>query len=446
MAISNLDMNGGFFRLTFPYTFWGWFISIIGLLLVITGFVLPFLEIYEPGVLFIPILGAIILMVWCPGSFESSLNDIRKQSISAEELEAKAKESGLSIDNWLLRQTTYTPTNDPNDWILPAPGPASWDESNRYGPHEDGSPLPEHPVKVGTPVPATMTLFTIYGFILIGFVLYFSIIMVEVWLVLPNVPPVIIMGLGLITMIIGYFRARMLRQMIDTPTSLVRSMSVGNPELVGQVRPAPEGVLTVIVDGNQSMVMYNMVGYYWAYEQLQCRTVKDKDGGTREVCNWVTVRSDAGGCPFILHDGTGGVRVLTQTFKRTEWGQYLKRWDSAFARTLGQHFAASLAAGLTGARIKDHRWTLFGLKLGHPVYVLGESKPRPQESLQKEGLDGTLGNSIIEVWGNEDAPGVRCIIQRGTELSNLGKSRSGFELVMLPAILFLAGIALFGLA
>ena len=28
--------------------------------------------------------------------------------------------------------------------------------------------------------------------------------------------------------------------------------------------------------------------------------------------------------------------------------------------------------------------------------------------IQAEGLDGTLGNSIIEVWGNEDAPGVKC--------------------------------------
>ena len=62
-----------------------------------------------------------------------------------------------------MQQTSYVPTTDPNDWILPAPGPTTWDNSNRYGPHGDGTPLPEHPVKIGTPTPATMTLFSVYS-------------------------------------------------------------------------------------------------------------------------------------------------------------------------------------------------------------------------------------------------------------------------------------------
>ena len=238
----------------------------------------------------------------------------------------------------------------------------------------------------------------------------------------------------------------MLSQMLDTPTSLVRSVAVGNPELVGQVRPVAEGCLTVVVDGNQNMSVGNMVGYRWTYEQLQCRTVKT-DNGTREECNWVTIRSDRGGCPFILHDGTGGIRVNAGSFKRAEYGQYLKRWDGAFAQTLGKQIMASAVAGLLGgARVKQHRWTLYGLRLGNPVYVLGQTKPRPSEALQAEGLDGTLGNSIIEVWGNEDAPGVKCTLQRGTELSNLGSSRSGFEYLALPIMLMLGGLGLIGLA
>ncbi|MDP6869484.1 MAG: hypothetical protein QGI21_01765 [Candidatus Poseidoniaceae archaeon] len=447
MALDSLNLNGGLFRLTLPYTFWGWLSFGLGLLMFIVGIILLFMGIDEIGIFSIPIVGLIILMTMCPGSFESELHNVRKSSIDPEELEAKAKASGLSIDNWFLRQTTYVPTTDANDWILPAPGPASWNEEDRYGPHGDGSPLPEHPVKVGTPIPATITLYGVYGIFLVGFLLLLASALMEdlfrvgqesldsdYWYL-----PAAVIVIGLISTVIGYFRTRMLQQMVDTPTSLVRSMSVGNSELVGQVRPSPEGVLTVVVDGNKSMIMYNMVAYSWTYEQYRCRTVHTKDG-TREECHWVTVRSDSGGCPFILHDGTGGVRVLTETFKRKEWGQYLKRWDSAFARNLGEEFLSSLA----GAR--DHRWTLYGLKLGHPVYLLGEAKPRTRESITQERLDGTLGNSIIEVWGDQDAPGVRCTIQRGTELSNLAKSRSGFELIALPALLLLGGIALFGLA
>ena len=60
----------------------------------------------------------------------------------------------------------------------------------------------------------------------------------------------------------------MLNQMLDTPTSLVRSVALGHSELVGQVRPSHEGVLRVVVDGNETMVMENMVGFRWTYEQL----------------------------------------------------------------------------------------------------------------------------------------------------------------------------------
>ena len=47
--------------------------------------------------------------------------------------------------------------------------------------------------------------------------------------------PGIVAGLGLILTIIGYFRSKMLSQMLDTPTSLIRSVAVGNPELVGKL-------------------------------------------------------------------------------------------------------------------------------------------------------------------------------------------------------------------
>lgn len=443
MQIDELDLEGGTFKVNLPYNWVGWLVWAIGLVLVIAGVVLMITN--SVPMLGVAVIGFLLMALSSPGSFESSLNKIRQSAIDPAELQAKAESSGLSIDSWLLQQSTYVPTNDPNDWILPAPGPASWNENDRYGPHDDGSPLPEHPVKVGTPIPATMTLFTVY---ILGAIA--SLLGVVAWIMsegeMGMIPAFILAGIGLIATLVGYFRAKMVRQMLDTPTSLVRSMAVGNPELVGQVRPAPEGILTVVVDGNQNMTMTNMVGYHWTYEQYQCRTVKT-DNGTREECSWVTIRQDSGGCPFILHDGTGGVRVNAQSFKRTDYGQYLKRWDGSFAQSLGQQMMAQAVAGmLGGARVKKHRWTLYGLRMGNPVYVLGQAVSRTRESLATEGLDGTLANSLLEVWGHEDAPGVKCIMQRGTELSNLGRSRSGFEMVMLPAVLMIGGLALLGLA
>ena len=95
-----------------------------------------------------------------------------------------------------------------------------------------------------------------------------------------------------------------------------------------------------------------------------------------------------------------------------------------YAQTLGKQIMSQAIAGmLGGAKVKKHRWTLYGLKLGNPVYLMGNVKPRNKQELENEGLDGTLQNSIVEVFGDEDSPGTKVTIQRGTELSNLGKSR-----------------------
>ena len=445
MDISEVDLDGGTFKFTIPYHWISWIVWVIGLILTLLGIVAT-LGGNEIGTLLLSAVGCLMMAFSSPGSLEGQMKKVRESAIDPAELEAKAQASGLTIDSWLMQQSTYVPTNDPNDWILPAPGPSTWDNANPYGAHGDGNAIPEHPSVVGTPRPATMTSFTIFASLSVVFAL------AGVAGVMASddtdsiIPAVVVIVIGFIVSLISYFRSKMLSQMLDTPTSLVRSAPVGYPELVGQVRPVADGCLTVVVDGNQNMVMNNMVGYHWSYEQYQCRTVKT-DNGTREECNWVTIRSDSGGCPFILHDGTGGIRVNAQTFKRTDYGQYLKRWDGAFAQTLGKQLMAQAVAGLLGgARVKKHRWTLYGLKLGNPVYVLGETKPRTSEAVAAEGLDGTLGNSIIEVWGGEDAPGVKVTLQRGTELSNVASSRSGFEMLMPPLMFMLGGIALLGLA
>ena len=445
MVQQNIDFIGGGFKLTFPYTFVGWVLWALGLVLTGIGIVAATSDLAGLGV---SAVGMVVLAIASPGSMSAGLHRMRKEAIDPEILQAKADESGYTVENWFLQQSTLVPTNDPNDWILPAPGPQTWDSANPYGPHGDGTPLPEHPAKVGTPQPATMTSHIIFaGTAAILTVVVGAVITMDETAEAGMIPALAIAGLGLILTLVNFFRAKALRQMLDTPTSLVRSAPVGHPELVGQVRPGREGGMTVYVDGNERMVMHNMVGFYWTYEQEQEREVTDSEGNKRKERSWVTVRSDRGGVPFMLQDGTGGIKVNLTSFKRTEYGQMLKRWEGAFAESLGKQLMAQAAASLMrGTKVVGHRWTVYGLRLGDPVYVLGATKPRPASELQAEGLDGTLGNSTIEVWGNEDAPGMKCTLMRGSELSNVGKSRSGLEMMVPPILLLLGGLSLIGLA
>ena len=453
LMIETLNLQSGSFKMVLPYKWQGWlgyvifgFVTLFGIAATISGLTkLP--EDLTSG-LFCTAIGLLFLALCTPGSHEKDLHDIRQQAIDPAELEAKAKESGLTVDNWFLRQTTYVPTNDPNDWILPAPGPATWNTTDRYAEDSGGQPIPEHPVRVGTPIPATLSLYGIFGLsAVLFFILGVGSVIQEV-----NDKDSRLLAIGgvslvaVIWLIFGWLRAKMLNQMIDTPTSLVRSVALGHRELVGQARPSHEGVLRVVVDGNERMFMENMVAYNWTYEQHQERTVRTKEG-TRTERRWVTIRSDDGGCPFILHDGTGGIRVNGQSFKRSNYGNYIKRWDSAFAESLGKQFMASLVAGVLGGwRVIDHRWTLYGIKLGNPVYIMGEVKSRPRADIDAENLDGTRQNSIIEVWGNSDGVGQKVTINRGTELSNIGRSRSSVEMIALPMLLFLGALCLLALA
>jgi hypothetical protein len=250
----------------------------------------------------------------------------------------------------------------------------------------------------------------------------------------------IVLGVGLIWTMLGYFQYKMQRQMADTPTSLVRSVAVGNPELVGQIRPSKAGVLRVVVDGHPNRVIPNCVNFSWEYEVKICKETTDSEGNTKTECHWQTVRSDSGGVPFILNDGTGGILVKSTTFKRLDMGKYLRRWESNHADSLRKEIGAEFAARLfTGGDVRKHRWTAYALRVGNPVYLLGTTRSRPQEDIQNEGLDGTLQNSLLEVVG-EDAPGIKATLQRGSELANLGKMRSAFEVMIVPLCLTIGGI------
>ena len=434
MNINDLDLDRGFFQFTLPYRWQYWIVWVLGMLMILVGAVV------NPVIC---LFGLLVVGMSSPGSLEADLHKVRKSAPQPEDLEKEALEKGFSIDSWWMGRTSYTPTADPSDWILTAPGPTTWNE-NQYLPHGDGTPLPEHPVKVGTPRPATIST---YGIMMLLFVIGSCI---GAGYIVNETPsgedlfyiPYIVLGVGLIWALLGYFQYKMQRQMADTPTSLVRSVAVGNPELVGQVRPSKSGVLRVVVDGHPNRVIPNCVHFHWSYEVKIREHYTDSEGNRKTREYWKTIREDGGGVPFILNDGTGGIVVKPTTFKRTDMGQYLKRWESNHADSLKKELGMEFAARLfTGGNVVKHRWTVYALRIGNPVYILGTTRSRPQEEIQSEGLDGTLQNTLLEVVG-EDAPGIKATLQRGTELANMGRMRSSFEVMMIPLCLTLGGLVI----
>ena len=405
--------------------------------------------------------GFLLIALLSPASLETDLHNVRKNAPQPDDLETDALKNGYELESWFFGRSSYSPTNDPNDWILPAPGPSTWNQDDRYAADGDGTPLAEHPTKVGTPIPAT---FATFGISMVLFILFLSIslgmlvldekAMVDSGEMLAEdaamkYTPIIMSVIGLIWLLLGFFQHKRQQQMIDTPTSLVRSVPVGSAELVGQVRPAPEQWINVVVDGNHNRVIPGCVDYRWEYEVYVCRTVTstDSDGNTttREECNWQTVRSDSGYVPFMLHDGTGGIRVESGGFKKKDLGNYVKRWTSSHADTLRDHFQTEFAARLfRNGDVRKHRWTAYALRIGNPVYLMGMVKPRSNEEMAQENLDGTVGHTAISVHG-ENSPGMKANIQRGTELANLGRIRSSAELLIMPIVCILCGISMFAL-
>jgi hypothetical protein len=456
MSLDGVNLDRGFFQFTMPYHWLSWIGWVIGLLMVLGGLVT-----FMDGGGIITAFGFFVIALLSPASLEADLHNVRKNAPQPNDLEEAALKNGHEMESWFFGRSSYSPTNDPNDWILSAPGPSTWNQEDRYAPDGDGSALPEHPTKVGTPIPATLATF---GISMVLFIILLSVSLGMLILAEQDAfaneevvdgqgslefTPLVMSIVGVVWLIIGYRQHKKQQQMIDTPTSLVRSVAVGSAELVGQVRPAPEQWINVVVDGNQQRMIPGCVDYKWLYEVYVCRQVTSTDSEgdttTKEECNWQNVRSDKGDVPFMLHDGTGGIRVESGTFKRKHLGNFIKQWTSSHADTLRDHFKTEFAARLfSGGDVRKHRWTAHALRIGNPVYLLGMVKPRARDELTNEGLDGTIGHTTISVHG-EDHPEMKANIQRGTELANLGRIRSSAELLIMPIVCVLCGIGMFAL-
>ena len=105
----NVDFIGGGFKLTLPYSLVWWFFWVVGL--VMTGFgIAATVSTGDLEGLIFSVPGLTLMAIATPGSMSHGLHKMRKEAISAADLQAKAEQSGYTVENWFLQQSTLVPT------------------------------------------------------------------------------------------------------------------------------------------------------------------------------------------------------------------------------------------------------------------------------------------------------------------------------------------------
>ena len=351
--------------------------------------------------LVIIICSSLMLMFTTPTSLAGDIRQLRGKWENRPYLHGKPGE--LVIASGPTRQV------DNLDWVLPPPPHETW-SANPYQSDEGQELISEHPITIGTPTPATFTLYSINGMIFIISSIWLASDLLarhnsDLSATLGFVFRIVIVMINIVWAYSSYKKWKLLHNVIDTPTSRVRSVAVGPAEFVGQVRPGPEGSLGFDVAGDSDRRVEGAVAYHWKEEEHVCT-----GSGKNRKCSWRLRSSDAGSIPFILHDGTGGILVDPSSWNNIEHGSELKSWGGA-----------------------KWRWTAWVLGVGDPVYCLGRVETRTEDE-KEEGLDGSIPNSHLIVRGNQDI-GMQVHLHRGTELTLLAKLRSTTEAVVVPLVM-----------
>ena len=450
------ESKGGFFTAALPYTQEMWIGWSFGALLYVIGFF------YSP---LLALLGLLLLFLNTPHPFALELKKFKEKVSDETFLQNYAEERGYSSDKFWLPKSLDGLDNNAGEWHFPTPSQHTWNKQELYAEDQDGSLLFEHPYMVGPPSPSLLTHRAVYFTLALGMLQYWGVVsvfkyhlktFVSIFSFIIDFTSSQTFGifLGIVAVVLSLYVVIIFfmtlsksitdMEMVDMQTSLVCSVPVGEAELIGQVRPGPHGALKLFVDDNHEMACENIVCYEWVREDFPAQgniplwaTKNFFLYGVGKTYSFVKTlyrylfgivephmhesARRSGGVPFILHDGSGGIRVEPSMFRRIQYQDPLNVWN-----------------------IGDTRWTLYGLRLGDPLYVYGEVVSRTEEELSEEKLDDAVENALVKVIGNEDPPGKELILIQGTEYSIVPYAYSLMETLYLPVfyltVFFILGI------
>jgi len=429
-------LDGGTFGFTIPYHLNGWLSFILGLLLAFGSIIAMLLsEITWLG--FVAAFGFVVALAGSPTPVQKTIRRLRIQANRTRLAKTLDDQRATDFSSFWSGEYVRSRGESSRDWVLPAPSEEAWNLSDVHAPDTTGV-IPEHPAKVGTPQPSTLTNWTLFLVPAAILVMLDISKMTRMGLLKPLLSWLGFSFLSLAWLVMGWFANRRAREMKDVPTSTVRSAAVGSLELVGQVRPQVQPP-TVIVDRDPAKSIPDLVLWNWVYEVKVCweETYTDSEGRTRtrQKCEWRRKRGNRGSMDFILHDGTGGALVRADTFSRLDLDDPLRVWQcthSPRARDL-------LFELFTQGDVRAHRWTLKGIQLDDPVYLQGVAQSRTDADLDHHGIDRTVAHALLEIVG-EDGVANHARLERGTELSALAGSRSAIEFLIIPLIFSLIGV------
>lgn len=326
----------------------------------------------------------------------------------------------VGADGTVIGPAKYPIRSYKDDWLFGCP-PLPTSYTNFFAADPEGQLIHEHPHRIGEPKAATITP---YSFGALVFALSF------IWLASDlrardGSDFHTLLGWGLTAFVTfvnliwfrsAYKQMKMSETIKDLPTSPIRSVAVGQAEIVGQARPARHGTPEIKVGGKS---LQGLLAWSWREYEYQCST--DDEGNTS--CSWVQVNAKQGGTPFIVHDGTGGILIHPE-----KWTKKGTRFD----------YGNTVATWKRG----DHKWELETIGTGDPVYVLGDCVPRSHEDLEQNGSDETLANALVTMVPSVDT-GEASTLHYGTEVDVLATRRSSFETLIVPLLVFTFGIVMF---
>ena len=370
-------------------------------------------------------------------TIRENIRKIREES-PPRDARIRLDAGGVELESFWRGATVERPTSDDLGWVFEPPGPESWENANSlFTPDPDGI-IQEHPSVVGTPTPPD---FTTNGIL----VIMSTLPLMGVAMTIPPLlaidfetafifTPILFVVFTVVSLVVG----KRSRAAIEVPTQKVRSIAIGDAEVIGQVRPITQPP-TVVVDNDPSKTAEDLVVWNWLYDVYIEETYTNSKGERETRRYWREIDSESGDETFVTHDGTGGMIVEPRSFSRKGLGQPIITWSCSNS-SYGQLRKINLWRAVRtygSGRVLEHRWRLWGLSIGDPCMIHGSATTLQLEATKKYGITKKdPPNSRIALLG-KDSEAMKTKIWRGSELTNVALAESAFETTVIPVIMTL---------
>ena len=370
-------------------------------------------------------------------TIRENIRKIREES-PPRDARIRLDAGGVELESFWRGATVDRPSTDDLGWVFEPPGPESWEGvDSLFTPDPDGI-IQEHPSVVGTPTPPD---FTTNGIL----VIMSTLPLMGVAMTIPPLlaidfetafifMPVLFAIFTVVSLVVG----KRSRAAIEVPTQKVRSIAIGDAEVIGQVRPITQPP-TVVVDNDPSKTAEDLVVWNWLYDVEIEETYTNSEGERETRRYWRDIDSESGDETFVTHDGTGGMIVEPRSFSRKGLGQPIITWSCSHSRyrQLRKINLWKVEISYGSGRVLKHRWRLWGLSIGDPCMIHGSATTLQLEATEKYGITKKdPPNSRIALLG-QDSEAMKTKIWRGTELTNVALAESAFETAVIPVIMTL---------